>query len=145
MRAFDYARAQTPADAIGTDARIIAGGTNLLDLMKLQVETPERLIDINHVGLDQVERDGEAAWVAMRDVGSLLLPGGVRLSRAESRRILATAGDLHREFRGEAPSHAATLEARVGMSSPAIGEAEHLPHVVGAHRACRMRNRLVEQ
>ena len=59
MRAFDYARAQTPADAIGTDARIIAGGTNLLDLMKLQVETPERLIDINHVGLDQVERDGD--------------------------------------------------------------------------------------
>ena len=59
MKAFDYARAATPADAIGTDARIIAGGTNLLDLMKLQVETPARLIDINHVGLDGVERDGE--------------------------------------------------------------------------------------
>ena len=59
MRQFDYSRAASPADAIGTDARIIAGGTNLLDLMKLQVETPDRLIDVNHVGLDRIERDGD--------------------------------------------------------------------------------------
>ena len=75
-------------------------------------------------GIVAVERDGDAAWVAMRDVGSLLLPGDARLSREESRRILDAAADLHRTFRGEAPPGAATLEARVGMSSPAIGEAE---------------------
>ena len=41
------------ADAIGSRwLRIIAGGTNLLDLMKHQIETPARLTDVNHVGLD---------------------------------------------------------------------------------------------
>ena len=63
MRQFDYSRAASPADAIGTDARIIAGGTNLLDLMKLQVETPDRLIDVNHVGLDRIERDGDGVRI----------------------------------------------------------------------------------
>jgi xanthine dehydrogenase YagS FAD-binding subunit len=36
-------------------ARFIAGGTNLLDLMKLQIETPTHLIDVNHLGLDRIE------------------------------------------------------------------------------------------
>jgi Phosphotransferase enzyme family len=75
-------------------------------------------------GVVAVEREGDAAWVAMHDVGSVLMPGTARLSREESRRILATAADLHRAFRGESPPGAATLAARIGMSSPAIGEAE---------------------
>lgn len=37
-------------------AKFIGGGTNLLDLMKLQIETPAHLIDVNHLGLDKVER-----------------------------------------------------------------------------------------
>ena len=44
MRPFQYERARTLGDAArlvaGADAMAIAGGTNLLDLMKLQVETP---------------------------------------------------------------------------------------------------------
>jgi xanthine dehydrogenase YagS FAD-binding subunit len=36
--------------------RFVAGGTTLLDLMKLDVERPTRLIDINHIGLDTIER-----------------------------------------------------------------------------------------
>ena len=63
MKAFDYYRAASPADVIGTDARPIAGGTNLLDLMKHQVETPDRLADVNHVGLDGIERDGDGLRV----------------------------------------------------------------------------------
>lgn len=63
MKAFDYYRAESPADVIGTDARPIAGGTNLLDLMKHQVETPDRLADVNHVGLDGIERDGNGLRV----------------------------------------------------------------------------------
>ena len=63
MRAFDYYRAESPADVIGTDARPIAGGTNLLDLMKHQVETPDRLADVNHVGLDGIDRDGDGLRV----------------------------------------------------------------------------------
>jgi xanthine dehydrogenase YagS FAD-binding subunit len=60
MKAFTYERPATPeaaaaAAASKPGARFIAGGTNLLDLMKLQVETPVHLIDINRLGLDKVE------------------------------------------------------------------------------------------
>ena len=59
MKLFDYAR----ADSIGTatrdgavpGARFIAGGTNLLDLMKLQVETPDTLVDISRLDLTEIE------------------------------------------------------------------------------------------
>jgi len=59
MRPFTYERARTPADAAASaaqvrGARFIAGGTNLLDLMKLEVETPTHLIDVNGLGLDQI-------------------------------------------------------------------------------------------
>jgi xanthine dehydrogenase YagS FAD-binding subunit len=37
------------------DAKFIAGGTNLLDLMKLQIETPQHLIDVNGLGLHEIE------------------------------------------------------------------------------------------
>lgn len=60
MKAFTYERAVTPAAA--TDAttrhprtRFIAGGTNLLDLMKLEVETPDHLVDINRLDLNAIE------------------------------------------------------------------------------------------
>jgi xanthine dehydrogenase YagS FAD-binding subunit len=59
MKAFSYSRATSPADAIdrlnGVGEKFIAGGTNLLDLMKLQVEAPSHLIDINRIGLDQID------------------------------------------------------------------------------------------
>ncbi|WP_295548082.1 xanthine dehydrogenase family protein subunit M [uncultured Pseudacidovorax sp.] len=60
MKAFSYERAATPEAAVAAlartpDARFIAGGTNLLDLMKLQVETPTHLIDLNGLGLDRIE------------------------------------------------------------------------------------------
>ena len=59
MRAFTYERARTPAEAAAAAARtpgakFIAGGTNLLDLMKLEIETPVHLIDVNGLALDQI-------------------------------------------------------------------------------------------
>ena len=63
MKAFTYQRAASTAQAAEAaskpGARIIAGGTNLLDLMKLQVETPSALIDINHLPLDKIEETPE--------------------------------------------------------------------------------------
>ena len=59
MRPFTYSRATDPAAAIASAGRFIAGGTNLLDLMKLQVETPDALVDINQIGLDGIEPEGE--------------------------------------------------------------------------------------
>jgi xanthine dehydrogenase YagS FAD-binding subunit len=59
MKAFDFQRASSPAHAAASSAKpgakIIAGGTNLLDLMKLQVETPAHLIDVNRLPLDKIE------------------------------------------------------------------------------------------
>jgi len=60
MRAFTYERATSPAQAAAAaartpGARFIAGGTNLLDLMKLEIETPRHLIDVNGLDLDKIE------------------------------------------------------------------------------------------
>jgi xanthine dehydrogenase YagS FAD-binding subunit len=66
MKIFEFAR---PADAKaaiatstqaktaqqGADVRFIAGGTTLIDLMKLNVETPARVLDINRLPLDKIE------------------------------------------------------------------------------------------
>jgi xanthine dehydrogenase YagS FAD-binding subunit len=64
MRAFTYERAASPvqaaaAAAANPDAKFIAGGTNLLDLMKLEIETPAHLIDVNGLGLDTIEATSE--------------------------------------------------------------------------------------
>ena len=61
MTPFQYARANDVADAIkqiATDpsAKFIAGGTNLIDLIKYDVEGPARLIDISHLPLRSVEQ-----------------------------------------------------------------------------------------
>ncbi|AYO84383.1 FAD binding domain-containing protein [Methylobacterium brachiatum] len=58
MNRFDYVRAGTVAEAVqayGAGARFIAGGTNLIDLMKYDVEKPGRLIDITRLPLDGIE------------------------------------------------------------------------------------------
>jgi xanthine dehydrogenase YagS FAD-binding subunit len=64
MKSFTYERAKSPAEAAAAVARIqgakfIAGGTNLLDLMKLQIETPTHLIDVNGLALDKIESTPE--------------------------------------------------------------------------------------
>ncbi|WP_091740918.1 FAD binding domain-containing protein [Phenylobacterium immobile] len=60
MKTFTYQRAATPAEAAraaaaNPRAKFIAGGTNLLDLMKLEIEAPAHLIDVNRLGLDRIE------------------------------------------------------------------------------------------
>ncbi|WP_201558102.1 FAD binding domain-containing protein [Psychrobacter sp. 72-O-c] len=59
MKRFEYSRANTPEQAANyaspTDASFIAGGTNLLDLMKLEIETPLKLVDVTRLELQQVE------------------------------------------------------------------------------------------
>lgn len=64
MKTFTYERPASvqaaAAAAVATPgAKFIAGGTNLLDLMKLEVETPLHLIDINRLGLDRIEATAE--------------------------------------------------------------------------------------
>jgi len=64
MKPFTYERAKSPTEAAAVAARtqgakFIAGGTNLLDLMKLQIETPTHLIDVNGLALDKIEHTPE--------------------------------------------------------------------------------------
>src|SRR3978361_1342487 len=64
MTPFTYERAKSPAEAAASAARLsgakfVAGGTNLLDLMKLQIETPSHLIDVNGLSLDKIEPTAE--------------------------------------------------------------------------------------
>jgi xanthine dehydrogenase YagS FAD-binding subunit len=60
MKPFTYERATTKrgaADAVSrtSSSRFIAGGTNLLDLMKHQIEAPGHIVDVNHLGIDKIE------------------------------------------------------------------------------------------
>src|SRR5947208_10927241 len=66
MKTFEFTRPPDAAAAIataahaktaqqGADVRFIAGGTTLVDLMKLNVETPARVLDINRFPLDKIE------------------------------------------------------------------------------------------
>lgn len=64
MRPFTYERAASPAAAVKAaaatpGAKFIAGGTNLLDLMKLEIEAPAHLIDVNGLKLDTIEETEE--------------------------------------------------------------------------------------
>lgn len=60
MKRFEYSRATAPEQAAQStnvkDASFIAGGTNLLDLMKLEIETPVKLVDITRLALAQIEK-----------------------------------------------------------------------------------------
>jgi xanthine dehydrogenase YagS FAD-binding subunit len=70
---FQYSRANSIAEAVSLmanspDAKFIAGGTNLVDLMKMDVERPAKLIDVSKLPLDKVE---ETAGGGLR-IGALV-------------------------------------------------------------------------
>src|ERR1700748_3734364 len=66
LKTFELTRAKDDAQAIaagaksqtaqqGADVRFVAGGTTLIDLMKLNVETPQKLIDVTHLPLGKID------------------------------------------------------------------------------------------
>jgi xanthine dehydrogenase YagS FAD-binding subunit len=64
MKPFTYERAENAeqaaaAVAVRPDAKFISGGTNLLDLMKLEIEQPTHLVDISRLPLDRIEETAE--------------------------------------------------------------------------------------
>ena len=99
MRPFIYERARSPAQAAAAaarnpNARFIAGGTNLLDLMKLEIETPTHLIDVNGLALDKVEATAEGGLRIGALVRNTDLAADVRVRRDYgllSRALLAGA------------------------------------------------------
>ena len=99
MRAFTYQRVSTPAEAAQAaertpNSRFIAGGTNLLDLMKLEIETPAHLIDVNHLGLDKIEATAQGGLRIGAHVLNVDLASDARIRRdyaVLSRALLAGA------------------------------------------------------
>ncbi|MEP6906427.1 MAG: xanthine dehydrogenase family protein subunit M [Pseudoxanthomonas sp.] len=98
MKAFAYERAGSPAAAAAAartpGAKFIAGGTNLLDLMKLEIETPAHLIDVNGLSLDMIDKtdDGGLRIGAMVRNTDLAADARVRRDYAVlSRALLAGA------------------------------------------------------
>jgi len=149
MKSFTYERAKSPAEAAAPAARhpgsrFIAGGTNLLDLMKLQIETPPHLIDVNGLALDKIEATAEGglrlgALVRNTDLAAderVRRDYGV-LSRAlvagasgQLRNMATTAGNL---LQGRAvpismiPTSRATNACRAAAAGPSTATAGHMP------------------
>lgn len=99
MKAFTFERVATPVEAAASayrtpGAKFIAGGTNLLDLMKLEIETPTHLIDVNALGLDSIEATSEGGLRIGALVRNTTLAADVRIRRdyaVLSRALLAGA------------------------------------------------------
>jgi xanthine dehydrogenase YagS FAD-binding subunit len=88
MKPFRYKRARSVEEALDLAAltpasKFVAGGTNLLDLMKREAETPDALIDVNHVGLDKIEDAAE---------------GGLRIGALVSNTDLAAHPRVRRDY-----------------------------------------------
>ena len=157
MKAFSYERAKSPADAAAIvartpGARFIAGGTNLLDLMKLQIETPEHLVDINGLGFDKIEatKDGGIRIGALVRNTDLAADQRVRkdyalLSRAlvagasgQLRNKATTAGNLLQRTRCPYfyDVNQPCNKRKPGTGCAAIGGFSRNHAIVGASEAC---------
>ncbi|MCA6116097.1 xanthine dehydrogenase family protein subunit M [Bradyrhizobium sp. WSM 1738] len=157
MKSFTYERANSPADAAAAaarhaDAKFIAGGTNLLDLMKLEIETPAHLIDVNGLALDKIESmpDGGLKIGALVRNTDLAADKRVRrdygvLSRAllagasgQLRNMATTAGNLLQRTRCPYfyDTNQPCNKRRPGSGCAAIGGFNRQHAVVGASEAC---------
>jgi xanthine dehydrogenase YagS FAD-binding subunit len=157
MKSFTYERARSPAEAAAAAARIqgskfIAGGTNLLDLMKLEIETPAHLIDVNGLALDKIEAtpDGGLRIGALVRNTDLAADERVRrdyglLSRAllagasgQLRNAATTAGNLLQRTRCPYfyDTNQPCNKRRPGSGCAALGGFSRQHAVVGASDAC---------
>ena len=99
MKAFSYERANSSTNAAAAvrahdRAKFIAGGTNLLDLMKLEIETPSHLVDVNGLGLDKIESTPDGGLRIGASVRNTALAADPRIRRDYgllSRALLAGA------------------------------------------------------
>ena len=163
MHTFEFIRPADPAGAIataaqaktaqqGADVRFIAGGTTLLDLMKLNVETPVQLIDINRLPLDKVEATTDGglkigATVRNSDLAhhptvqrdySVLSQAILNGASAQLRNMATTAGNLLQRtrcmyFRDTAmPCN----KREPGTGCPAITGSNRMLAVLGTSEHC---------
>ena len=157
MKSFTYERPSSPAEAAAAvasnpNAKFIAGGTNLLDLMKLQIETPTHLVDVNGLDLDKVEPTPEGGLSIGALVRNTDLAADTRvrkdygvLSRAllagasgQLRNKATTAGNLLQRTR--CPYFYDTAQAcnkrQPGSGCSALDGVSRQLAVIGASEAC---------
>lgn len=157
MKAFTYERASTAEAAAqaavkNPGAKFIAGGTNLLDLMKLEIETPQHLIDVNGTGLDRIEpmdggglrigalvrnTDLAADETVRRDYG-LLSRALVAGASGQLRNKATTAGNLLQRTRCPYfydPNQPCN-KRQAGSGCSAIGGVTRQLGVIGTSEAC---------
>lgn len=157
MRPFTYERANSPAAAASAaaktqGAKFIAGGTNLLDLMKLEIETPTHLIDVNGLGFDKVEGTPEgglrigalvrntalAAHDKVRHDYGLLSRALLAGASGQLRNKATTAGNLLQRTRCPYfyDTNQACNKRKPGSGCAAIGGVTRQHAVIGASEAC---------
>ena len=156
MNRFDYVRAGTIAEAVQAArgdprARFIAGGTNLIDLMKYDVERPERLIDITRLPLDAIEEyEGGmriGALVTNSDVAyddrvrrryPILADAILAGASAQLRNAASTGGNLNQRTRCYYFYDAGTPcnKREPGSGCPAIGGVNRIHAILGASEHC---------
>jgi xanthine dehydrogenase YagS FAD-binding subunit len=157
MKPFTYERANSPAEAAATAARsrttkFIAGGTNLLDLMKLGIEDPEHLVDVNGLALDKIEATDEGGLRIGALVRNTDLAADTRIRRDYgllSRALLAgasgqlrnkatTAGNLLQRTRCPYfyDTNQACNKRLPGSGCAALGGYSRSHAVVGVSNAC---------
>src|SRR5687767_2366578 len=133
MRPFSFERATTPAAAAAAAARnqgakFVAGGTNLLDLMKLEIENPTHLIDVNDLALNKIE--------ALPD-------GGLRIGALVRNTDLAADARVRREYPLLARSLLAGASSQLRNSATTAGnllQRTRCPYFYDTAQACNKRN-----
>jgi xanthine dehydrogenase YagS FAD-binding subunit len=163
MKTFEFIRPADSTAAIATAApartveqgagvRFIAGGTTLVDLMKLNVETPDRVIDINRLPLDKIEATPDGglkigATVRNADLAnhptvrrdySVLSQAILNGASAQLRNMATTAGNLLQRtrcmyFRDTAM---ACNKREPGTGCPAITGSNRMLAILGASEHC---------
>ncbi|MEV4223160.1 xanthine dehydrogenase family protein subunit M [Nonomuraea sp. NPDC049725] len=154
MKAFEYTRAADPAAAVAgfrPGDMYLGGGTNLVDLMRLGVAEPERLVDVSRLPLDRVEAAGDGlrvgAAVRNSDLGThpLVLARYPMLARAvlsgasgQIRNLATVGGNLLQRTRCPYFQDVSKPcnKRRPGSGCPAVpGDHSHLA-VLGHSEAC---------
>jgi xanthine dehydrogenase YagS FAD-binding subunit len=133
MKTFTYERAHSPADAAAAAARIagakfIAGGTNLLDLMKLEIETPAHLIDVNGLKLDKIETTTE---------------GGLRIGALVRNTDLAADARVRRDYGVLARALLAGASGQLRNKATTAGnllQRTRCPYFYDTNQPCNKRN-----
>src|ERR1044071_4194271 len=163
MHSFEFVRPENAAAAItaagqaktaqqGADIRFLAGGTTLIDLMKLEVETPARLLDINRLPFDKIETTPDGGLKIGATVRNSDLANHARVQReysvlsqailagasAQLRNMATTAGNLLQRtrcmyFRDTAM---ACNKREPGTGCPAITGSNRTLAVLGTSENC---------